>query len=154
MSCEVGCLSPENLSRCRRVTRVMASLPSAFFSITPTASSMYSSSTNLFLHAMARNVSMWQLDREATNASSGSTNFGLPRYAGAADACISCPPSNFQVWSREYFWYSNGLSLRSQVRVTLCSDMRLDKTPRRMGQAFRFRCQPEPSGAGGSLEVP
>ena len=40
------------------VTFVIASLPSAFFSMWPTASSTYSSSTNFCLHAIARNVSM------------------------------------------------------------------------------------------------
>ena len=34
-----GCFSPENFNRSFRVTRVMASLPSAFFSMWPTASS-------------------------------------------------------------------------------------------------------------------
>ena len=34
---------------------------------------------NRFLQAIARNVSMWQLERLATNASSGSTHDSLPR---------------------------------------------------------------------------
>src|SRR5262245_15760578 len=42
----------------RSSTRVIASLPSAFFSIWPTASSSYESSTNFCLQAIDRNVSM------------------------------------------------------------------------------------------------
>ena len=43
---------------------------------------------------------MWQLDRLATNASSGSTHRSLPRYAGAAEARTVMPASNVQSWSR------------------------------------------------------
>src|SRR5438067_9598086 len=96
-SCSVGCLSPENLIFGCNSTRVIAIFPFSFFSMWPTASSVYSSRTNFFLQATARNVSMWQLESDATNASSGSVFAGFPRYAGAADAVISWPPSNFQV---------------------------------------------------------
>src|SRR6266478_3320974 len=52
---------------------------------------------------------------------------------------MSCPPSNFQVSSREYFWYSNGLSPRFQVRLTLCSDIIVNRMKRGIGQALPLR---------------
>src|SRR3954462_14512329 len=104
----------------------------------PTASSVYSSRTNFFLQAIARNVSMWQLESDATNASSGSTFAGFPRYAGAAVAVIVWPPSKLQVWSRGYFWYENSAPPRSHFKLTLCSDMPLDKAARNARQARRL----------------
>ena len=47
--------------------------------------------------ASARNVNMWQLDSAATNATSGSTRCGLPKYAGAAEPGTSMPLSNRQM---------------------------------------------------------
>src|SRR6516162_78949 len=78
-SSALGIRSPLHVSFGRSSTRVIAILPSAFFSMYPIASSSYASSTNFCLHAIARNVSMWQLESEATKASSGSTLAGLPR---------------------------------------------------------------------------
>jgi len=70
--------------------------------------------------------------REATNASSGSTRFGLPRYRGAADACISCPPSNSSV-IREYS-DSRTVVAALPVRLTLWLTC-LDKTRRAWASA-------------------
>src|SRR5437762_14376133 len=60
-SSALGLRSPLHAIFGRSSTRVIASLPSAFFSIWPTASSSYESSTNFCLQAIDRNVSMWQL---------------------------------------------------------------------------------------------
>src|SRR3954465_15472135 len=81
---------------------------------------------------------MWQLESDATNASSGSTFAGFPRYAGAAVAVIVWPPSKLQVWSRGYFWYENSAPPRSHFKLTLCSDMPLDKAARNARQARRL----------------
>src|SRR6202030_2602872 len=50
-----------------------------------------------------RNESMWQLEREATSISSGSTAAStahLPTTCGEADAATSVPPSKLTVWAR------------------------------------------------------
>src|SRR3954447_7622893 len=70
---------------------------------------------------------MWQLDSEATNASSGSTlagfDSGARTTAGDDDAGTVSPPSKLQVCSREYLplMYSGVAAL--QVMVALCCDM-------------------------------
>jgi hypothetical protein len=55
--------------------------------------------------ATKRNVSMWQLESEATNASSGSMydgfDMGVGTTAGDDDAWIVMPPSSVHVCSRE-----------------------------------------------------
>ncbi len=43
---------------------------------------------------------MWHDDSAATNASSGSTGPGLPRYVGLADPGTVTPPSKRHSWSR------------------------------------------------------
>ena len=78
----------------RKLTFVIASFPVGSLARMPTASS-WSSTVNRFLQAMARNVSMWQLERLATNASSGSTHRSFPRYAGFAEARTVIPASIF-----------------------------------------------------------
>ncbi len=72
-----GTRSPHSIAG-SSVTRVTANRPSALPSSTPTARSVYDSTTKRFRAAIARNVSMWHDDNAATNASSGFTSAGLP----------------------------------------------------------------------------
>jgi hypothetical protein len=88
-SSALGLRSPLHVIFGRCSTRVIAILPSAFFSMWPTASSSYESSTNLCFQAIARNVSMWQLESAATKASSGSTFAGLPSERDAHRATLA-----------------------------------------------------------------
>ena len=53
-----------------------------------------------FVAAIARKVSMWQDEIAATNASSGSTKPGFPRYFGFAEPGTVTPPSKRHSWSR------------------------------------------------------
>src|SRR5690242_15345055 len=96
-----GFLSPENVTRGRNATRVTAVLPAAFFPMTPSASSKYSSTRKPLSAAIDRNHSMWQLEIEATKASSGSTaastENGSRTTCGDDDAGTSTPPSKRQV---------------------------------------------------------
>ena len=70
---------------------------------------------------------MWQLDSEATNASSGSTLAGLEKgirtAAGDDDAGTVMPPSNVQLCSREYVPFRNSPCECVQRIFALCSDM-------------------------------
>jgi hypothetical protein len=60
--------------------------------------STYASTTKPFLAASERNQSMWQLESDATNASSGSTAAGFDSGTltalGDDDAATRTPPSN------------------------------------------------------------
>ena len=66
---------------------------------------------------------MWQLEIEATNASSGSTwagfDHGFGTDDGAGDAGTTTPPSKAQLCSREYlpFTKSAGAAVPCQVTV-------------------------------------
>src|SRR6187455_1535809 len=70
---------------------------------------------------------MWQLDSDATYASSGSTfagfESGTRTTAGDEEAGTESPPSKVQVCSREYLpdMYSGVAAL--QQMVALCCDM-------------------------------
>lgn len=72
---------------------------------------------------------MWQLEIEATNASSGSTfagfDHGFGTEVGAGDAGTVTPPSNAQLCSREYlpFAKSSGAAVPVQVIVATYSAM-------------------------------
>lgn len=72
---------------------------------------------------------MWQLEIDATNASSGSTHAGFDQGfgtdVGAGDAGTVTPPSNVHVCSREYrpFTKSSGATLPLQVIVATYSAM-------------------------------
>src|SRR5262245_15233696 len=70
---------------------------------------------------------MWQLDTEATKASSGSTCAGFDQGAGTTegegDAATVRPPSKVQVCSREYLPRRKSGLVRSQRMVALCSDI-------------------------------
>ena len=72
---------------------------------------------------------MWQLEMDATNASSGSTCAGLENGAGTtegeADARTVTPPSNVQVCSREYLPLRKSGLVRCHLMVALCSDTAL-----------------------------
>lgn len=102
----VGRLSPDQATRGRNVTFVIAMLPCSSSASTPVASSTYSSTINPRLAAIARNISIWQLDRVATNASSGSTfsamENGRGTTSGDDDAATTAPPSNSHAWPRLY----------------------------------------------------
>ena len=72
---------------------------------------------------------MWQLETEATNASSGSIadalEYGAGTTEGEADAGTTRPPSKLQLCTRENFpWRKLSLS-DFQLTVALCWDMRL-----------------------------
>src|SRR5450432_4541851 len=70
---------------------------------------------------------MWQLEMEATKASSGSTCAGLENGTGTTegetDAGTVTPPSNVQVCSREYLPFRKSGLVRCHLMVALCSDM-------------------------------
>src|SRR4029077_1794180 len=72
---------------------------------------------------------MWQLEIDATNASSGSMLAGLDRgtrtTAGDDDAGTVSPPSKLQPCSREYFPVMKSGVAHFQVIVALCWDMPL-----------------------------
>src|SRR5688572_3923686 len=72
-------------------------------------------------------VSMWQLERLATNASSGSTAFsteyGSGTTCGDADAGTSMPPSKCQRCARLYLLSVNGAPSRFHVMVAVYSAM-------------------------------
>jgi len=73
------------------------------------------------------NVSIWQLDTAATNASSGSTYAGFENGTGTTDgeeeAGTVIPPSKDQVCSREYLPARNSALLRFQLIVALWLDI-------------------------------
>src|SRR5688572_24105425 len=71
--------------------------------------------------ARYRNHIMWQLEMEATNASSGSTRFGSPQRWGADEAGTSTPPSNRHTCERSYF-VSNSAPPRVHTTWARCSD--------------------------------
>src|SRR2546428_9887617 len=70
---------------------------------------------------------MWQLETDATNASSGSTfagfEYGPGTTDGEGDAGTVAPPSNVQVCSREYLPFRKSGLVRFQLMVALCSDI-------------------------------
>src|SRR5436190_3184701 len=70
---------------------------------------------------------MWQLETDATNASSGSTFAGLEYGTGTSDgegdAGTVVPPSNVQMCSREYLPFRKSGLVRFQLMVALCSDI-------------------------------
>src|SRR4029077_6161886 len=72
---------------------------------------------------------MWQLEIDATNASSGSMLAGLDRgtrtTAGDDDAGTVNPPSKLQPCSREYFPVMKSGAAHFQVIVALCWDIPL-----------------------------
>src|SRR5690349_12397491 len=95
---------------------------------------------------------MWQLDIDATNASSGSTAFAFENGAGTTDgdedAGTVTPPSKVQVCSREYLPLRKSGPVRFQVMRALCSDMLVSRITRRKTQA---RNEPDyDSGYGAS----
>src|SRR5436305_1868165 len=71
---------------------------------------------------------MWQLEPEATKASSGSTAAALENGAGTtageAEAGTTCPPSKLQVCARENFPCRKVSLSDFQLTVALCWDMR------------------------------
>src|SRR6185503_2680872 len=70
---------------------------------------------------------MWQLETDATNASSGSTcagfEYGAGTTEGEGDAGTMTPPSKVHVCSREYLPLRNSGLVRFQLMVALCSDI-------------------------------
>src|SRR4051794_33887760 len=72
---------------------------------------------------------MWQLESDATNASSGSTcaafDHGVGTTDGDADAGTVAPPSNVQVCSREYRPFRRSGPVRLHRIVALCSDIKV-----------------------------
>ena len=60
----------------------VGNLPFALSSARPIPELSRRSMTNPLFRAIARNVSRWQLDSAATNAASGFTGCGLPKFAG------------------------------------------------------------------------
>src|SRR5580765_4776194 len=72
-------------------------------------------------------VSMWQLEIDATNASSGSTALAFENGAGTTDgeddAGTVTPPSNVHVCSREYLPLRKSGPFRFQLMRALCSDI-------------------------------
>jgi hypothetical protein len=70
---------------------------------------------------------MWQLEIDATNASSGSTAAALDHGAGTTDgeedAGTVAPPSKLHVCSREYLPFKKSGPFRFQLMVALCSDI-------------------------------
>src|SRR5436190_23745231 len=73
---------------------------------------------------------MWQLETDATNASSGSTSAGFEYGTGTTDgggeAATVLPPSNCQVCSREYLPLRKSGLVSFQLMLALCSDMRVN----------------------------
>src|SRR5215470_11834169 len=88
-------------------------------------------------------VSIWQLESDATNASSGSTALAFENGAGTtdgeADAGTVTPPSNVQVCSREYLPLRKSGPVRFQVMRALCSDMLVRRMTSRKSQARNER---------------
>src|SRR5882757_7901656 len=72
---------------------------------------------------------MWQLDREATSASSGSTPAGFDSGSGTAagddDAITDWPPSKDQVCSREYLPRANSPVAFHAILARCSEDMRV-----------------------------
>src|SRR6266496_6255722 len=70
---------------------------------------------------------MWQLETDATKASSGSTfagfEYGTGTTDGEGDAGTVAPPSNVQVCSREYLPFRKSELVRFQLMVALCSNI-------------------------------
>src|SRR5215510_12096768 len=70
---------------------------------------------------------MWQLEIDATNASSGSTLAGFEKgartAAGDGEAGTVTPPSNVQVCSREYVPFRKSPCECVHLMVALCSDI-------------------------------
>src|SRR5512134_2020857 len=83
--------------------------------------------------ARNRYVSMWQLEIDATNASSGSTQagfeYGSGTAAGDAEAWMTIPPSNPHVCSREYLPLRKSAPVFFQETIALCSDIRVLLSP-------------------------
>src|ERR1700677_1635469 len=71
---------------------------------------------------------MWQLESEATNASSGSTALGLEKGTGTTDgddeAGTVTPPSKVHVCSREYLPLRKSGEVRVHLMVALYSDIK------------------------------
>src|SRR5690349_21428836 len=82
---------------------------------------------NPSLDARNRKVSMWQLEMDATNASSGSRlagfEYGVGTTAGDDEAAKVSPPSKVQVCSREYFPFKNSALVRFQLTMAMYLDM-------------------------------
>ncbi len=94
---------------------------------------------------------MWQLDKAATSASSGSTPAGFDHGAGTTageeDAGTVKPPSNVQVCSREYLPLRKSASPRAQEIIALCSDMENCALQGGGGQAARGEDLSRPEGS-------
>src|SRR3954470_19786072 len=124
--------------------------PRSFLVISPTASSSYASTRKPAFFASHRKVSMWQLETEATKASSGSTaaalEYGAGTTAGDAEAGTTCPPSKLQLCARENFPCRNVSLSDFQLTVALCWDMRLGLAAPRSGaklsEGSTRRCPP------------
>jgi hypothetical protein len=82
---------------------------------------------------------MWQLESDATNASSGSTALAFENGGGTTDgedeAGTVTPPSKVQVCSREYLPLRKSAPVRFQVMRALCSDMPVRRMTWRKSQA-------------------
>jgi hypothetical protein len=76
------------------------------------------------LRASHRKVSMWQLDTEATKASSGSTaavlEYGAGTIDGEAEAGTTAPPSKDQLCRRVNFPCAKVSLSDFQLTVALC----------------------------------
>jgi hypothetical protein len=70
---------------------------------------------------------MWQLEMDATNASSGSTyagfEYGVGTTEGDGEARTVTPPSKLHVCSREYLPLRKSGLVRVQLIIALCSDI-------------------------------
>src|SRR3954464_3833170 len=82
---------------------------------------------NPLRYATQRYVIIWQLEMDATNASSGSMfagfEYGAGTAAGDEDAGTVRPPSNDHVCARGNFPFRNSSPVRVHRIVALCSDI-------------------------------
>src|SRR2546421_5468248 len=83
---------------------------------------------------------MWQLEIDATKASSGSTlaglEYGTGTTEGEGEAGTVKPPSKLQVCSREYLPLRKSGVVRFQLMTALCSDMRHNDVQRNHVSSF------------------
>src|SRR6267154_5942057 len=87
-------------------------------------------------------VSMWQLEIDATKASSGSTAFALEYGAGTTDgeedAGTVTSSSKVQVCSREYLPLRKSGPFRFHVMRALCSDIVVSRMTSGRSQARKW----------------
>src|SRR5258705_332823 len=87
---------------------------------------------------------MWQLEMDATKASSGSTFAGLENGTGTTededDAGTVTPPSNVQVCSREYLPLRKSGLVRCHLIVALYSDIMFGAGERNQFKVFHHPC--------------